>query len=158
MKTNPDAAAAVLINGGRLIAGQTLRFTVHAEQIVAQAIQAAVHPYPEIALGVFENAAHPLALVRASQWAADKAPVFQPRQSAIGPGPQISVAVFPQRAHEVVGQSVFATITAQFAGWAARQDAEASGHPKVAFPVLHQRADNVADFGGSEDRHELVAF
>ena len=102
MKTHPDSAAMILINRGGLIARQAFRFAIHAKNIVSQPIQPAVHSHPEIAFGVFVDAAHPLALVRACQWTTDEASTLETRQAAIGARPKISIPVFPNRTDIVV--------------------------------------------------------
>src|SRR5579864_9189037 len=102
MEADPDPSAPVLINRGGLVRGQTFGFTVNGEEIVAEPIQAGIHPHPEVSFGVLVYAAHPIPFLRGRYRIADETAVLQPRQPAVGSGPNIAVAIFPERADEVV--------------------------------------------------------
>src|SRR5580704_10039572 len=157
VKADPNSSAMVLVNGGGLVAGQAFRFAVHAEQVVPQAVETAVHAHPEVALGVLINAAHPIALVvRTCQRAADEAPIFQTRQTTVGSGPEVSVAIFPHGPNVVIRQPLLNGVMLELALRATRQEPEAAAYPEIAMPVLEERNHDIAH--RTEHGNESIAF
>src|SRR5579863_2472225 len=89
MKPDPDSAAPVLIDSGRLVARQTFQHAEVGEGAVAKAIQPVVHAGPEVPFGVFVDATHPISLARISHRVGNEPVAFEPRQAAVSSDPKI---------------------------------------------------------------------
>ena len=158
VKAHPDAAPAVLKDGGRLVARQAVALRVDGEDVVAEAVEAAVHAHPEIALAILEDGAHPIRIVPAIDGGGDEAALFQAAETVVRAGPDVAVAILPERADEGIGQAVARVVPAQAAAGRVHVQPLAAGDPEIVLAVAHQAEGQVAVERRAQHADETLAL